>query len=67
MEMAKRVGWQKDDEVATEKKQQSTFLMGEEKFQIKYLPKFNQWFPQPQGCYGERVHLQSYTDTPTFI
>lgn len=29
MEMAERVGWQKDDEVQAGKEQQSTFLMEE--------------------------------------
>lgn len=67
MEMAERVGWQKDDEVETGKEQQSTFLIEEEKFKLKPVLKFNQWFPRPRGFHGEKVHFQSSRDTPTFI
>lgn len=49
MEMAERVGWQKNDVVETGKEQQSPFLMDEEKYELKPLLIFNQWLPQPRG------------------
>lgn len=67
MEMAERVGWQKDDEVEMWKEQQSTFLMEAEKFELKPVLKFNQWFPRLRGFHGEKVHFQSSRDPPTFF
>lgn len=67
MEMTEEVGWQKDDEVETRKEQQSTFLMVEEKFELKPVLKFNHWFSQLRGFHGEKVQFQSSRDTPTFI
>lgn len=66
MEMAERVGWQKDDEVEMGKEQQSTFLMEEENFELKPMLMFNQWFPHPPGFHWEKVHFQSSRDTPPF-
>lgn len=67
MEMAARVGWQKDDEVEMGKGKTKYILMEEEKFELKPVLKFNQWFPQPRGFHWEKVHFQSSRDTPTFI
>lgn len=64
MEMAARVGWQKDDEVEMGKGKTKYILMEEEKFELKPVLKFNQWFPQPRGFDGEKVALsiiQSHT------
>lgn len=47
--MTEEIGWQKDDEVETIKEQQSTFLMVEEKFELKPVLKFNHWFSPLQG------------------